>query len=159
MVHIITPATPADFDAIDEILRAAFPGPEEAELVRALRRDGDMVLELVARAPDLVGHVAVSRLVAPAGWLCLAPLAILRYARGRQIGSDLTKAVVAYAVEVEKRPICVLGNVAFYERCGFSQARAAKLTSRYPAEFTMLAGPGAEMPSAELIYPPAFDSV
>ncbi|MBV1903874.1 MAG: N-acetyltransferase [Marinosulfonomonas sp.] len=159
MLETIDPATPADFDRIDEVLRAAFPSPEEAVLVARLRKAGDMVLELVARGPDIVGYIAVSQMVAPKGWLCLAPLAVAPEAQGLCIGSQLTRAAVNFAAKVAKAPICVLGKVTFYERQGFSRARAAQMRSPYPIGSTMLAGPGDDSAQGELIYPAAFDGL
>jgi putative acetyltransferase len=52
--------------------------------------------------------------------------------------------------------VTVLGQVAFYERAGFSAARAARLTSPYPVAQTLIAGPGDDAPEAGLIYPAAF---
>ena len=63
---------------VDALLRAAFPGPEEAALVRALRRDGAMVAEFVLPWAGRIGaYAAVSRMVEPAGWGCLAPVAVV----------------------------------------------------------------------------------
>ena len=71
------PARPADHAAIDHILRAAFGGPDEADLVTNLRAAGAMELELVMTADETpVCHLALSRMAAPAGWLALAPVAV-----------------------------------------------------------------------------------
>jgi putative acetyltransferase len=38
------------------------------------------------------------------------------------------------------------------------QARAVRLQSRYPVKYTLLAGPGDDVPKETLIYPAAFDN-
>ena len=71
-----------DREAIHALLLAAFDGDAEAQLVRALHTDGDVVLSLVAeREGALCGHVLFSRLHVvkdetrfPA--VALAPLAV-----------------------------------------------------------------------------------
>ncbi|WP_171178940.1 GNAT family N-acetyltransferase [Ruegeria sp. HKCCD8929] len=163
---------PGEEAEVDALLRAAFGGEDEVALVHALRRDGDMASESVTCWHGRVaGYAALSRMVAPEGWLCLAPVAVwLEFQRGAltpvdgrkkywQVGRRLVSmiAIAAESPALEQVPaIVVLGNPEFYEKCGFSRARAAKLKTPYPSEYTMLAAPGEDVPEAELIYPPAF---
>ena len=57
---------PADCASVRDLLGAAFPSAAEADLVEALRRDGDMLVELVHEGPGGVdGHVAASAMRAP----------------------------------------------------------------------------------------------
>jgi putative acetyltransferase len=66
-----------DGAAIARVVEAAFDQPDEAELVARLRADGAMAIELVAVDGEaIVGHIAFSRLVAPAGAIALAPVAV-----------------------------------------------------------------------------------
>ena len=166
---------PDEVTEVDALLRAAFGGEAEVALVHALRRNGDMVSETVVHWQGrIVGYAALSRMVAPAGWLCLAPVAVWpAFQRGAsapqgqpkgawQIGRRLVSEL-ALAAEIPKGTevpaIVVLGQPGFYETCGFSRARAARLTTPYPLEYTMLAAPGEDVPEAELIYPAAFAEV
>jgi putative acetyltransferase len=67
---VIRTATAADGDAIDRVVRAAFAQTEfgdqgEAELVRMLEADGDIVVSLVAeRDGSVIGHALFSRMTA-----------------------------------------------------------------------------------------------
>lgn len=175
---------------VDALLRAAFPGPDEAALVRALRRDGAMVREFVQPWAGRIGaYAAISRLVAPEGWFCLAPVAVLpewqRGALGRlpdgqvrgefRFGTRLVSGIAALfndsgGVEARNRAsagqslarapmLVVLGDPGFYGRCGFSQARAARLETRYPVDHLLLAGPGEDVLAVRLVYPAAFDGL
>ncbi len=59
----IRAASPEDYPAISDILKAAFQGADEADLVDRLRQDNDVVLELVAlKHETIVGHILFSRL-------------------------------------------------------------------------------------------------
>lgn len=149
-------ARPTDHAAIDALLRATFPSPAEAALVRALREAEAMDMELVL--PDetaLAGYLALSRMAEPAGWLALAPLAIAPAWQGRGLGQRLTKAALKLTA-IKGQTVVVLGAPAYYARCGFSQSRAACLTSPYPLDHTLLFGPGDDSPAATLRYPAAF---
>lgn len=150
-------ARPADHAAIDSLLRAAFPTHAEARLVQTLRAAGALEMELVL--PDdeaaLAGYLALSRMTAPEGWLCLAPLAIAPQWQGRGLGQRLTKAALKLTA-IKGQTVTVLGDPGFYGLCGFSQTRAARLSSPYPIAHTLIAGPGEEAPEASLIYPAAF---
>jgi putative acetyltransferase len=143
-----------DAEAVEALLLAAFGGPGEAGLVRALRASGALAVELVLPWEGrIIAHVGLSRMVAPDGWLCLAPLAVAEAWRGRRLGVRMAKAAVSLAVG---RTVVVLGEPAFYARAGFSVARAAGLVSPYGSSQTLIARPGDDMPEGELIYPAAF---
>jgi hypothetical protein len=63
-----------DRAAIRDVLIAAFPRQDEADLVDRLRSDGDSELSLVAIEADaIVGHILFSKLNAPLRALALAP--------------------------------------------------------------------------------------
>lgn len=76
-------ALPEEFDEIDALLEAAFDRRAEADLVRRLRQDGSMAWETVmpwydrGRGLRRIGaYAAISRMVAPANWFCLGPVAV-----------------------------------------------------------------------------------
>lgn len=156
---------------VDALLRAAFGGEDEVDLVHRLRRDRDMAAEIVKPWQGrIAGYAALSRMRAPEGWLCLAPVAVLPdFQRGSlappgqdkqfwQIGRRLVSELVQ-SIQLEAlggSSMVVLGQPEFYEKCGFSRARAARLTTPYPVEYTMLAAPGEDAPQETLIYPAAF---
>jgi len=147
----------SDVPAVETLLRAAFDGAGEAGLVQALRATGEMVVELVMPwEGQIIAHVALSRMAAPDGWLCLAPLAVAADWRGQGLGLRMAKAAVALAVG---RTVVVLGRPAFYARAGFSHVRAGRLTSPYPIAETLVARPGEDVVEATLIYPAAFAGV
>lgn len=149
-----------DFHGIvDTLLRAAFETGDEADLVTRLLADKDMAGELVVRGKArILGYAGLSRMVSPKGWLCLAPVAVDPDAQGVGHGSTLMKMVLKWAEERDA-VVVVLGNPEYYEAQGFSRARAAKLKTRYPNEFTLLAGLGTDVPEEKLVYPPAFDGM
>jgi len=135
-----------DAEAVEALLLAAFGGPGEAGLVRALRASSALAVELVLPWEGrIIAHVGLSRR--------LAPLAVAEAWRGRRLGVRMAKAAVSLAVG---RTVVVLGEPAFYARAGFSVARAAGLVSPYGSSQTLIARPGDDMPEGELIYPAAF---
>ena len=167
---------------VDALLRAAFPGPEEAELVRALRASGEMVAETVLPWEGrIAAYAGISRMAAPVNWFCLAPVAVwpewqrgaVRRADGRPVhfGSEFLGRITADWVGVPIRDeltrggwllgeepvtLVVLGRPSFYARVGFSLARAVRLRSPYPVDHTLILRPGVDLPEAELVYPVAF---
>lgn len=168
-----------DAEEVDALLRAAFDGPDEAGLVRQLRADGAMVSERIIRWQDRIGaYAGISRMAAPEGWFCLAPVAVLPDWQGGALGRDrpgmqahfhLGTRIVRETVEIfASRPVrdvtdrglvptlVVLGKPSFYARCGFSLERAVRLTSPYPVDHTLIARPGEDVPEATLVYPAAF---
>lgn len=152
-------ARASDHAAVDILLRAAFPGPDEAALVQALRAKGEIDMELVL--PDetgVAGYLALSRMAAPMGWVCLAPVAIAPAWQGRGLGQRLVKAALKLT-QIKGQSVVVLGDPVFYTRCGFSRPRAARLSTPYSADHTLIARPGDDIPEDTLRYPSAFDGV
>ncbi|MBZ6378147.1 hypothetical protein B5C34_01305 [Pacificimonas flava] len=133
----IRPRTPDDDEAIAEVTRSAFTaGPRghagEAELVEALRRDGDAAIELVAEMDGrVVGHVMLSTMRDPTGALGLGPLSTSPEAWRRGIGSMLMDAAIARATGYGATMIFLLGNPDFYRRFGFASETAAAFDSAY----------------------------
>ncbi|MGY3437772.1 MULTISPECIES: GNAT family N-acetyltransferase [unclassified Marinovum] len=142
--------------AVDALLRAAFGGEDEVRLVAKLRKAGAIAGESVLPGPEgPVGYFALSSMVAPKGWLCLAPVAVDPAWQGKGYGRRMVRMLVGWAGAAQQT-VVVLGDPAFYTACGFSQPRAASLTSPYPVEQTSILRPGSDVPSDTLTYPPAF---
>ncbi|UWQ75941.1 GNAT family N-acetyltransferase [Leisingera sp. M658] len=175
------------FDEVEAVLLTAFPTDAEARLVRQLRADGDMLFEFRKSWDGKIGgYYALSRMQAPEGWACLAPMAVRPEWQGGKLAENnpnmevggtedqlyrgpwrfgtrmLQELAQCYEMPTEaidgKLPetIVVLGKPSFYGRYGFSLQRAQKLSSPYPLEYTLILRRGDDVPVAELIYPQAF---
>ncbi|UWQ78142.1 N-acetyltransferase [Leisingera sp. S132] len=177
------------FDEVEALLLTAFPTDAEARLVRQLRVDGDMLYE--CRKPwegKIGGYCALSRMQAPEGWACLAPMAVRPEWQGGRLAENNPNMEVGgpkdelfrspwrfgtrmlqeleswYELRSERlrkrlpETIVVLGKPSFYGRYGFSRERAQKLKSPYPLDYTLILRRGDDVPEAELIYPRAFSA-
>lgn len=174
-------ARPEEREEIEALLVAAFGRSNEAELVRRLRSDGDMWEEVVKPwGGGIAGYAAISRMRSPEGWGCLAPLAVLprcqrgaaapshnqsrEYAVGTRLAREIasttewTPELRATGKDVPDT-IVVVGRRQFYERAGFSWDRAQALDSPYPLAHTLIARRGLDVPTGQLVYPPAFSKV
>lgn len=152
---IIRAFNPAEAVAVGDLVTRAFGQPDEAKLCDALRAGGHMALELVAEHQNkIVGHVALSRMKAPEGWLALAPVSTDPKMERRGIGSALCQMALQYA----NAPVVVLGDQAFYGRVGFEYDRAKLFQTPYPVKHTGLFAPELEdlHPALKLIYADAF---
>ncbi|WP_211907373.1 GNAT family N-acetyltransferase [Pikeienuella piscinae] len=153
-----------DFDANDAgairtLLRAAFPGPQEADLVEAIRRDGDAVIELVAGKVDaMAGALLLSRMRAPFRALGLGPLAVAEGARGRGLGAALVRSGAGRARAQGWEALFVLGEPDYYRRFGFDVAAAACYESPYAGPYLMMLTltERALPKSGPIAYAPAF---
>jgi putative acetyltransferase len=148
-----------EHEANAALLDAAFDTMEEVHLVHDLRDSGEMMQEhVLEHEGQLVGYAGLSAMVAPLGWLCLAPVAVAPAYQGKGYGHKLVARVGEVANTLGPEVI-VLGKPSFYAASGFSSERAANLTSPYPLEYTLLAGTGDASPDDELIYPKAFSKL
>ncbi|MBN9558301.1 MAG: N-acetyltransferase [Alphaproteobacteria bacterium] len=123
-------------DGISGLIRAAFGGQDdEAILVRQLRTEGAMLVELAAVADGVpVGHIAFSRLATQPKFLALAalaPLSVTPARQGRGIGSALARAGLEACRTQGIAAVAVLGDPAYYGRFGFTLEAARMLDSAY----------------------------
>ena len=157
--EFLRPMQPGEEGDVQALLEASFEGHAEARLVQALRTAGDMAGEMVLpMGPEIIGYYALSKMRSPSNWLALAPAAVHPGHQGRGHGRRMLGQLTAWA-KAAGQWVVVLGEPAFYTRCGFDLARAARLTSPYPITHTLLAGPGDDVPELALKYPRAFEAL
>jgi len=128
---------------IRQVNEAAFGGIEEANLVDALRVEGNVLLSLVAdRNGRVVGHVLFSRM-----WIdtatgeieavALAPMAVLPAYQRQGIGRRL----IPYGLDAlqghGERIVIVVGHPQYYPRFGFSTALTRSLESPFSPDAFM----------------------
>ncbi|MER5863615.1 N-acetyltransferase [Kitasatospora sp. NPDC002040] len=133
---------PSDAPATRRVHMAAFPGPDEADLVDALRRDGSWLPELSVVAVDerelIVGHVLLTRLeVGDSGALALAPVGVAPEWQRKGIGRLLVRAALDAAAAAGEKLVVVLGDPAYYGRFGFTPAADHEVSGPFdvPAEY------------------------
>lgn len=145
MTIAIRPAAGGDVAAIDALLRNVFPRADEADLVRQLCVDGDMVLMMVAMdeaSGVLAGAVAFSRMAVdiggkPIAAVALAPVAVAEEYRRQGVAEALIHAGIE-RIEAARVVLCfVLGEPAFYARFGFHADYAKNFASPYAGEHLM----------------------
>ncbi len=161
MIEIRT-ATADDVTDISVLLVSVFRQRNEAQLVKALRSEGSVAAELVAAdAQGLVGHVCLSRLMAPQKWLALAPVSVRNEQQGQGIGADLVRHALDAARRAQADAVVVVGDPRYYGRFGFVFDGPSQLTSPYPQQYMGLypISAGSAMARAALVYPEAFDTV
>ena len=161
----IRPERPEDAPGIDALLRAAFPGAAEADLVRGLRADGDLALSLVAEeVGSIIGQVAFVpvALDPDPGYRIwgLAPLSVLPHRQGQGIGSALTTAGFEAAEEAGIGLILVLGDQNYYGRFGFDTMLAEGIAVAWAGPyFAALPLRDVAPPRGRATYPAAFSDL
>ncbi|MEV7991867.1 N-acetyltransferase [Streptomyces sp. NPDC086077] len=146
--------TGADIPAVREINLAAFPTPEEADLVDALRADPAAWIEglsLIAADEDgrPVGHALLTRChIDSTPALCLAPCAVRPKWQRTGAGSAAVRAALAAARSLGEHHVVVLGHPAYYPRFGFTRAsgHGIGLTIDVPDEALMALSLDADHP-------------
>ena len=114
------------------VVRAAFGQDEEADLVEALRRDGDATIALVAEQDGaVVGHVLLSPMREPERCLGVAPVSVTPGFQRQGIGAALIRAGVEQAKREGWRGIFVLGHANYYPRFDFSPDAARDFASPF----------------------------
>jgi putative acetyltransferase len=132
---------PADFDAIDAVVRGAFNGESEVALVHALRADACYrpELALVATLDErVVAHVMLSRTDVLDGdtrheVVTLAPMSVHPDSQNRGLGSFLIPEVVARADRAAVPLIVLEGIPTYYPRFGFRRADLLGITIKLPS--------------------------
>lgn len=160
----IRTAEPGDAAAIRAVHLAAFPGPDEADLVERLEQDGDVVLSLVAVEQDrVVGHVLISRVTAEGDGrsyraVGLAPVAVLPQRQTAGIGSRLIRDSLERLGNQGEELVFLVGEPAYYRRFGFAAETAAQFASPYAGPYFMALALGdIDIPAAgRADYAPAF---
>jgi putative acetyltransferase len=115
---------------------AAFPGPDEADLVDVLRRDpawlGEFSLVAVGERELVIAHALLTRLQVGDDWaLALAPVAVAPEWQRGGVGSLLVRAALAAADEAGERLVVVLGDPGYYRRFGFTPASEHGVTGPF----------------------------
>jgi putative acetyltransferase len=125
---IIRAEKPADFDAIDDVVRTAFEGRnEEVDLVRNIRASDSYVPKLslvMVDEDEVVGHIMLSYArIDDTPVLSLAPLSVRPSHQNRKIGDALTREALRLADEMGEPACIVLGHPHYYPRFGFEPSR------------------------------------
>ena len=154
-----------DQSAVRTVNESAFGGPDEADLVDRLRKEGAVILSLVAETKEqIVGHILFSRMWidsqgASLAAVALAPLAVSPFHQRKGIGGTLIRDGLAWLRDRGERIVLVLGHPDYYRLFGFSTERARSLTSPFPPDAFL----AAELSGAALVeirgkvrYPDAF---
>jgi putative acetyltransferase len=130
----------ADYDSIDRVIVAASGEVETAELVRSLRKDGDVLLSLVAETSScVVGHIMMSRVsietvTGDIEAVALAPLMVDPPYQNKGVGTLLTRAALEGCRFSGECIVLVLGHPAYYPRFGFSAELAQHLQIPFELE-------------------------
>ncbi|MFJ2813337.1 GNAT family N-acetyltransferase [Streptomyces sp. NPDC091279] len=146
--------TDADAAAVRAILLAAFPTPEEADLVDALRADPGAWIDgfsvvAVDGSDRPVGHALLTRChIGAVAALALAPCAVLPERQRTGAGSAAIRAALRAATDAGERGVVVLGHPEYYPRFGFTRAceQGIRLSVDVPDEALMTLTLGGERP-------------
>ncbi|MBM7068759.1 N-acetyltransferase [Actibacterium sp. 188UL27-1] len=161
----IRPESPKDHAIIrritaDAFAPMAFSDGTEADLIHDLRKEGDLILSLVAEEDDTVlGHIAFSPVTIANrhdGWFGLGPIAVTPDQQRRGIGTALIAAGLTWLTDHGAKGCVLTGNPKVYGSSGFESDPA--LTYRTtPTENVLrriLSGPA---PRGEVRFAPAFE--
>lgn len=139
----IRPEAADDEAGIATLLTDAFSGTAEAELVASLRRDGELLVSLVATdGAAILGHVAASPFacVDPGTSVpsaVLAPLAVIETHRRRGIGALLVRDLLDQLRNRNIGLVFVLGDPDYYGRFGFAPETAASMRTPFDGPHQM----------------------
>lgn len=169
---ITRPETEADVPGVRAVELAAFPTPEEADLVDALRASPAWLPGLSIVAADaaepgrVVGHALLTRCHVGASpqpvdeALALAPCAVLPEHQRSGAGAAAIEAALTAARDQGERLVLVLGHPEYYPRFGF--VPASRYGIRAPmdvpdeAMMALVLDDGDPVPGGVIRYPPPF---
>jgi putative acetyltransferase len=165
----IRPEGPADFQAVSDVVKAAFGQSDEASMIELIRQSPHYVpgLALVAEEEgEIVGQALFSYIGLngdnPAQVLGLAPMAVVPVLQGEGIGSALIKEGLLKADRRREPLVVVLGHPDYYPRFGFEPASRHGIHPPWPnipdAAFMVKLLSGYEKRyRGRIAYPRAFD--
>ena len=162
---VVRPEVETDYPGIREVNESAFGGREEAEIVEALRREGAVLLSLVAESSRaIVGHILFSRMwietsSGSVAAVALAPMAVRPGDQRRGIGGRLITRGLDMLRAMDERIVIVVGHAGYYPRFGFSTTLGRALDNPFPADVFMALelSPGAlDGIRGRVRYPAAF---
>ncbi|MHC5034772.1 MAG: GNAT family N-acetyltransferase [Planctomycetota bacterium] len=165
---IVRPETPADYEAIGELLTSAFGGADESQLVRSLRASDNYVPDLALVAEEngeVVGHIVFSYITLRDDEefrvLALAPMAVTPALQRRGIGAALVEAGLERADGRGDSLVIVVGHPTYYPRFGFESARRCGIeppSDDFPDDAFMIRRLSRynERHRGRVVYPPAF---
>ena len=129
----------ADWFAVNAIYEAAFGQLIEADLVRHLHHDGELLLSLTAYADEPAGHIAFSYLTLheapPVKGAVLAPLAVAPEFQKQGVGSTLVRRGLERLTADGYDLVVVLGDPNYYGRFGFTSQLARPLKTPYDGPY------------------------
>jgi putative acetyltransferase len=161
---IIRPETPGDYDAIRQILIAAFadhPFSHQTEhlIVEGLRADDALTVSLVAEVDgNVVGQIAFSPVEIGDNthdWLALGPIAVLPTFQRQGIGQALVNEGLKTIRDLGTQGCVLVGEPAFYTRFGFRHDPALRMEG-VPPEVLLCLPMCDEMPEGAVTHHPAF---
>lgn len=133
-------ATATDAAEIRTVVTAAFGRADEADLVDALRADGDALVELVAEEDAfIVGHILFTPLITDTGqrFAALAPLSVAPDRQRDGIGTLLMQVGHELCRKAGIEAVIVLGHPAYYPRVGYSTDAARAVHAPFSGEHFM----------------------
>jgi putative acetyltransferase len=141
MTVTVRPERADDFEAIDEIVAAAFLAEfgttTEVALIRTMRERGELIPELALVAEvdgAVVGHAAFSEVTLDghaARGLGLGPVAVAPGLQRAGVGSLLITSGLERAEQDGWQFVVVLGHETYYPRFGFAPAAALGVIGDY----------------------------
>lgn len=164
MSYVIREERESDVAAIRAMVTRAFDGHpysdgDEQDVIDRLRKDGDLILSLVAVQDDtVIGQITYSPAIlanGDTGWVVLGPVAVEPSYQGQGIGRALIEAGEAAMRERGAKGITVLGDPEIYHGFGFRQDTPMWLDGELGWAF-QVKSLGPEIPSIEQRYVKAF---
>ena len=117
---------PGDAAAVRRVNQAAFAGPDEADIVDALRAAGAVTLSLVAEEDgEIIDHILFSPVTVDrvdASVVGLAPMAVAPSRQRAGVGSALVHDALDRLAAAGHAAVVVVGHPAYYPRFGFKPA-------------------------------------
>ena len=137
---IIRPETAADHQAIHELTQDAFApmsfsDGSEPGIIDQMRKDGDLVLSLVAEEDGIIGHVAFSpaRISKAQGdWYGLGPISVRADRQKQGIGTKLAHTGLDMLRKMGAAGCVLTGNPDVYTPMGFTNDHALTYSGLNP---------------------------